>query len=229
MTAAPDETIDGVRTFHARRGRLGPRAKDALHRLLPRYGIAEGGAVVAPGTLFEPEVPVVVELGCGRGEATVAIAREQPHVGVIAVDVHDAGIATLVADVAEAGLTNVRICHGDGVLLLRRRIPSNSLVGIRAFFPDPWPKARHHKRRLVRPDLVALMADRLAPGGTLHVATDWQPYADEMIEVLSREPRLRSCSPTGFVERPSWRPLTAYECKALQAGRPTSEVLFRRR
>lgn len=217
-----------IATFHGRRGRLGPRGRDALARLLPTFGVDVEGSPVRPESFFAHPLPVVVEIGCGRGEATASFALAQPDTAILAADVHTAGIAALLLACEEHHLDNVRVALGDGVELLRNRIPSASLAGIRAFFPDPWPKVRHHKRRLLRPHLVAVMSDRLRPGGALHVATDWRPYADEMLAVLTQEPLLRNCSPDGFSERPAWRPVTAYEAKAQEAGRPTRELLFRR-
>lgn len=218
--------VEGVRTFHGRRGRLGPRNVDALDRLLPRYGLDPGPVDVSD--VFAPPVPVVVEIGCGKGESTVTLAVRQPGVGVIAVDVHEAGIATLLRCCEASELRNVRVFLGDGVELLRDRIPSASLAGLRAFFPDPWPKTRHHGRRLVRPELVALMADRLTYGGLLHVATDWTPYADQMLRVLTAEPLLRNTAGTGFAPRPEWRPVTAYERRGLLLGHEVRDLVFRR-
>lgn len=218
--------VEDVRTFHGRRGRLGPRSVHALDRLLPRYGLDPGPVDVSH--LFAPPVPVFLEIGCGKGESTVALAAEQRDQGVIAVDVHTAGIATLLRACEALDLRNVRVVLGDGVQLLRDRIPSASLAGVRAFFPDPWPKTRHHGRRLVRPHLVSLMADRLAPGGLLHVATDWAPYADAMLEVLAAEPRLQNTAGTGFAPRPDWRPVTAYEQRGLLLGHEVRDLVFRR-
>jgi tRNA (guanine-N7-)-methyltransferase len=207
-----------IRTFHPRRGRMTPAQLSAIERLLPVHGLP-------PGPLSLPG-PVVVEVGFGLGHATVEMARAEPGTTIVAVDVHTPGVARLLLALDREGLDNVRVEHGDAVALLRDRVAEGRLDGIRAFFPDPWPKARHHKRRLVRPDLVALMASRLRPGGRLHLATDWEPYAEAMLEVLDAEPTL-----VNVYER--WaprleRPLTKFERQGLDQGRVVRDVIVER-
>lgn len=218
---------DGVRTYHARRGRLGPTVRAALHTLLPSYGVPPEGDRLDPAALFDPPRPAVLEIGCGKGDATLALARAEPQIGVLAVDVHIAGIAAILSACAAEHLPNVRVVPGDAVTLLRQRIPRASLAGIRVFFPDPWPKARHAKRRLIRPDLVRLLAARLEPGGVLHTATDHPGYAEVMLAVLGAEPLLANCSGR-YTPRPAWRPLTGYERTALEQGREVRDLMFRR-
>ncbi len=218
-------TTARVRTFHARRGRLGPELNDALDDLLPRYAVA----VQSPGDpsdLFDPPLPVVLEIGFGMGDATLAMARLEPDRGILAVDVHTRGIASLARALDSEGLTNVRVAHGDAVTLVEA-LPESSLAGIRAWFPDPWPKARHHKRRLVQPATVALLASRLQQGGTLHFATDWPEYGEQMLEVVSAHSSL-VLPGTGFTPRPEWRPVTRYEKAGLTAGRPVVDLIATR-
>ncbi len=216
----------GVRTFHARTGRLGVQAKEAMRTLLPRYGIP---MIAGPWQLpFPPDLPVVLEVGSGMGETTAQMAAADPGTGVVAVEVHTAGVAALLRRVAALGLDNVRVVHGDAVTVLRHMVPPESLAGVRLFFPDPWPKPRHHKRRFVRPDLVGLTADRLQPGGRFHAATDWSEYAHEMLTVLSAEPLLRNDYP-GFAPRPDWRPLTRFERRGLRHGHRVQDLIFSRR
>ena len=216
--------MSDIRTFHARRGRISAAQAEAVRTLLPRYGVPDGVLDVA--TIFDGR-PVVVEIGFGLGDATVEMAESEPGTGIVALDVHTPGVARLLLAIEERGLDNVRVVHGDAVPFVRDRVPEASLAGVRAFFPDPWPKARHHKRRLVRPDLVALMAARLRPGGVVHVATDWAPYAEAMREVLDAEPMLRDCydGPAPRLERP----LTKFERQGLEQGHDVVDLVYERR
>ena len=213
-----------IRTYHPRRGRVTPTQAEALRTLMPRYAVPEGPLDVQP--LFGGR-PVVLEIGFGLGHATVEMAQADPGTGIVAADVHTPGVGRLLHEIEALGLDNVRVVHGDAVELLRERVDAGSLAGVRAFFPDPWPKARHHKRRLVRPDLVALIASRLRRGGALHVATDWEPYAESMLEVLDAEPTLRNA-----YER--WaprleRPLTKFERTGLEKGHQVRDLVYVRR
>jgi tRNA (guanine-N7-)-methyltransferase len=197
----------------------------ALDELLPRYGITIDQPI-ALAELFDPPLPVVLEIGCGMGEATLECARTQPEIGIAAIDVHTRGIATILRTVADESLANVRVTRGDAVTLLEN-LPKSSLAGIRIWFPDPWPKARHNKRRLIQGPFVALAASRLKPGATLHAATDWAEYADQMLEVLSAESLLRNLH-DGFADRPDWRPVTRYERVGIEAQRPIADLVFER-
>lgn len=214
-----------IRTFHPRRSRTTPSAASALTRLLPGWGIE---IATAPADLrgeFHPPRPVVLEIGSGMGEATLAMATADPDTGIVAVDVHTPGIGALLAAAERESLGNVRVCIGDAVELADRLAPG-SLAGIRAYFPDPWPKVRHHKRRLIQPAFVRRAAELLAPDGTLHVATDIPQYADQMLEVCAAEPTLDVGA--GLVSRPDWRPITGYERRGLAAGRPSVDLIATR-
>ena len=215
--------MSDIRTFHARRGRLSPAQVEAVRTLLPRHGVPAGPLDLA--ALFDGR-PVVLEIGFGLGHATLEMAEADPGTGIVAVDVHTPGVARLLLAIESRGLDNVRVVHGDAVVLLRDQVPPASLAAVRAFFPDPWPKARHHKRRLIRPDLVALIASRLRPGGVLHVATDWAPYAESMREVLEAEPALRDCydGPAPRLERP----LTKFEAQGLEKGHEVVDLVYAR-
>lgn len=203
-----------------------PSASSALTRLLPAWGVSTERVPARPSELFDPPLPVILEIGCGMGEATLAMAAADPATGVLAVDVHTPGIGALLAGAERAGLTNVRVCIGDAVELMDH-LAEASLVGIRAFFPDPWPKVRHHKRRLVQPAFVRRAAELLAPGGTLHLATDIAEYAEQMLAVCAAEPLLTNPA-GGFVPRPSWRPITGYERRGLAAGRESVDLIAHR-
>ena len=197
---------------------------EALAALLPRYGVPDGPVDVA--SLFGGR-PVALEIGFGLGHATVEMARADPGTGIVAVDVHTPGVARLLLEVQQLGLDNVRVVHDDAVELMRERVAEESLAAIRIFFPDPWPKAKHHKRRIVRPDLVSLMASRLVPGGELHCATDWAPYAEAMLEVLTSEPLLVNAY-DDYAPRLE-RPMTKFERTGLEKGHEVADLVFVRR
>jgi tRNA (guanine-N7-)-methyltransferase len=207
---------------------------DALTRLWPRYGYdiepgdTEGnGAGFDAVALFGRVAPLVLEIGCGMGDATAAMAAADPGRDYLAVDVHTPGLANLLALIERDELDNVRAARGDAVELLRDQMKPGSLDAVHVFFPDPWPKAKHHKRRIVRPDVVALIRDRLVPSGLLHCATDSAPYAEQMLEVLSANSGLRNRH-DGYAPRPAARPVTRFERRALTAGRDVFDLEFTR-
>jgi tRNA (guanine-N7-)-methyltransferase len=184
-----------------------------------------------PPAWFGREAPLILEIGSGMGESTAALAAAAPDVDHIAVEVFEPGLAQLLMRIADAGLSNVALLRGDAVALLRERVPPGSLAGIRIFFPDPWPKRKHRKRRIVQPEFVALAASRLAPGGTLHLATDWDDYAVQMRAVCDGEPLLVNTAadePGGWASRPEWRPVTKFEQRARVEGRAVHDLVYRR-
>ncbi|WP_245645417.1 tRNA (guanosine(46)-N7)-methyltransferase TrmB [Pseudonocardia acaciae] len=202
--------------------------RHAWERWWPEYGL-DLMSPDAPGPLdldgwFGRTAPVVLEIGPGTGESTAAMAAAAPETNHLAVEVYRPGLAQLLMRIAEFGLTNLRLLRADVVPVLRDRIGPDTLAGIRVYFPDPWPKRRHHKRRLIQPEFVALAASRLAPDGVLHLATDWTHYADQMRAVCDAEPTLRG----GTVPRPDWRPLTKFERRARAEGREVRDLLYRR-
>lgn len=181
---------------------------------------------------FGRTAPVVLEIGSGMGESTATMAARSPEVDHLAVEVYQPGLAQLLLRAEQAAVTNLRLLRGDAQQLLTEHVAPEQLHGVRIYFPDPWPKRRHHKRRLVRPEFVRLAASRLTPGGTLHLATDWEPYAAEMLAACAAEPTLRDTaggSANGYAERPSWRPVTKFEQRALDEGRVVRDLLFSRR
>jgi tRNA (guanine-N7-)-methyltransferase len=193
--------------------------------------LLSGAEPYDPPSWFGRTAPLVLEIGSGMGESTAALATAAPDVDHIAVEVFEPGLAQLLMRLAEAGLTNVALLRGDAVALLRQCVPPASLAGIRVFFPDPWPKRKHRKRRLVQPDFVALAASRLVPGATLHLATDWDDYADQMRQVCDAEPLLDNTAadlPGGWTPRPDWRPVSKFEQRARLEGRAVHDLLYRR-
>lgn len=221
-----------IRSFQPRRSRVTAAQRDALDRLWGRWGLEiDGLSRVDLGELFgDPTLPVVLEIGFGMGEATAQMAADDPRVGVLAADVHTPGQGNLLRLAETQGLTNVRVANGDAIILLREMLAPGALAGLRIYFPDPWPKKRHHKRRIIQPEFLDLAAPRLAPGALLHCATDWEPYAEQMLEVLTASPWFVNTQPDGgFAPRPSHRPLTRFERQGLERGHVVRDLLFRRR
>jgi tRNA (guanine-N7-)-methyltransferase len=220
-------TTTQIRTFKPRRGRLRNRREEALRRLGPMYSVSATGGPLDAGELYGRRAPLVLEIGPGMGEATAELAAADPGRDYLAVEVHTPGVANLLLLIEDRDLTNVRVVHGDALELGRDRLPPASLDAVHAFFPDPWPKTKHHKRRLFQPAHVALLRSRLAPGGTIHTATDWADYAEAMRGALSGDPELVNAY-EGWAPRQPHRPWTRYEQRALAAGRPIFELVFRR-
>ena len=237
MNESPDpEPHDGVaatppriRSFVVRAGRIGPGQARALATLAPRFVLPFVAAPVDFARVFGRVAPLVVEIGFGMGSATAAIAAAAPHVDFVGIEVHPPGVGALLQRIAEGGLENVRIVQHDAVEVLETMIAPASLAAINVFFPDPWHKKRHHKRRLLQAPFVRLLSSRLAPGATLHCATDWLPYAEQMLAVLSAEPTLVNSAGDGFAPRPPSRPLTKFEQRGLDRGHGVRDLVFRRR
>ena len=175
---------------------------------------------------FGRSAPVVLEIGSGTGTSTLAMAKAEPHIDVVAVEVYRRGLAQLLSAIAREGVTNIRLVRGDGVDVLEHMFGPDSLTGVRVFFPDPWPKARHHKRRLLQPETLALIADRLRPGGVLHAATDHARYAEQIAECGDAEPRLRRVTADDGLPISVARPITKYETKARDAGSAVAELVW---
>jgi tRNA (guanine-N7-)-methyltransferase len=212
-----------LRSYKRRASRVTPGQADAIERLWSAIGVEVDGRPLSPPAIFGRTAPVVLEIGFGMGEATVELAVAQPDVDVLAVDVHTPGQGALLRDVHRHGLDNVRVCDGDATVLLASMLRSGSLAEVRVFFPDPWPKRRHWKRRLVSPEFLDLVADRLVPGGRLHVATDWTPYATQVRRLVAGHPSYVS------VDDVPWRPVTRFERHGLAAGRTVHDIVAVRR
>ncbi|CAM5289382.1 MULTISPECIES: tRNA (guanosine(46)-N7)-methyltransferase TrmB [Streptomyces] len=219
-----------IRSFQPRRSRVTAGQADALKRLWPKWGFdIDGGRVIDLGELFGNDNPVVLEIGFGMGEATAQMAAADPGTNILAVDVHTPGQGNLLNLADRGGLTNIRVGNGDAIILLREMLAPDALGGLRVFFPDPWPKKRHHKRRLIQPEFLSLAATRLRPGAILHCATDWEPYAEQMLEVLTAHPDfVNTQADGGFAPRPEFRPLTRFEGQGLDKGHVVNDLLFRR-
>jgi tRNA (guanine-N7-)-methyltransferase len=217
-----------VRTYVLRQGRLTEAQRRARDALTPRFGVPFSDEPLDLDRLFGRTAPKILEIGSGMGETTARIAAGHPERDYLAVEVHTPGIGSLLAQIAAGGLDNVRVIQHDAVEVVRHMIAPASLDGVHVFFPDPWPKKRHHKRRLLQPPFIALLASRLKPGGMVHVATDWEDYARQILEMLSAEPALANTA-DGFASRPEDRPLTKFERRGLKLGHGVWDVVFRRR
>jgi tRNA (guanine-N7-)-methyltransferase len=217
-----------IRSYVLRQGRITPSQQRALEELLPRFGISFSEEFLNAKEIFGRSAPVVFEIGSGMGETTAAIAQAHPGTDYLAIEVHGPGVGSLLNRIDALALTNLRVIRHDAVEVLERMIPDGALAGIHLFFPDPWPKKRHHKRRLVQASFAALAASRLAPGGVLHLATDWQPYALEMLAVLGATSGLDNLAGDGFVARPSWRAPTRFESRGERLGHEVWDLAFRR-
>jgi len=218
-----------IRSFVVRAGRIGPGQARALTTLAPRFVVPFVAAPVDFAAVFGRAAPVVVEIGFGMGSATAAIAASARDVDFLGIEVHPPGVGALLQRIDEAGLENVRIVQHDAVEVLESMIAPASLAGVHLFFPDPWHKKRHHKRRLIQAPFVRLLASRLAAGATLHCATDWLPYAEQMLAVFSAEPMLVNSVGEGYAPRPPSRPLTKFEQRGLDRGHGVRDLVFRRR
>jgi tRNA (guanine-N7-)-methyltransferase len=217
-----------IKSFVKRAGRMGSGQIRALRELAPKWVLPFQTSAPDWSALFGRTAPRVLEIGFGMGDATAKIAAALPHIDFIACEVHEAGVGSLLQRIEEAGLTNLRILQHDAVEVLERMVPKASLHGVHLFFPDPWHKKRHHKRRLVQGPFIAQLVQHIEPGGYFHAATDWQPYAEQMLEVLRAEPLLHN-SAEGYADKPAYRPLTKFEARGLRLGHGVWDLVFRRR
>jgi len=222
------ERRNHIRSFVLRQGRVSNAQQRYFDEGMPRWGIPYAAAPLDLNAAFGRNAPKFLEIGCGMGETTVHIAAAHPDHDYLGIEVHAPGVGSLLKEIARRELTNLRVIRHDAVEVLRDMIPPGTLAGIHIYFPDPWPKKRHHKRRLIQPPFVALLASRLAPDGYLHCATDWEEYARQMLAVLSAEPLLANPADS-FAPRPEWRPQTKFEARGLRLGHGVWDVLFRRR
>ena len=228
MQSDAPKTHRPIRSFVLRQGRLSSAQARAISDVGPRLALPFRDEPLNIAQAFGRTAPTVVEIGFGMGESTAAIAAMKPDTNFLGIEVHSPGVGALLKLCEAQSLTNVRVVQHDAVEVLKSMIPDGSLTGFHIFFPDPWPKKRHHKRRLVQPAFVKLLAHKLAPGGYLHLATDWENYAEQMLEVLSGEPLLQN-SAKDFAPRPDYRGITSFERKGVAKGHGVWDVVFHRR
>jgi len=219
-----------VRSFVRREGRLTPGQERALEELWPLYGIDEAEGQIDLEQLFDRKAPIVFEIGFGNGSSLAEMAANQPEMNFIGVEVHRPGVGHLLKLIEEQQLTNLRVACTDAVELLKHRIPDKSLDRLQLYFPDPWHKKRHHKRRIIQPAFVNLLAQKIKSAGHLHMATDWQHYAEQMLDDLSQNNDFINCSDNSdYIPRPDYRPLTKFEQRGQRLGHGVWDLLFERR
>ena len=216
-----------IRSFVLRQGRVSNAQQRAHDTLLPRFGIPYAPQIADLDRIFGRSAPTILEIGFGMGETTATIAGQHPENDYLGIEVHTPGVGSLLKTIGENNLSNVRIVQHDAVEVLSNMLEPETLDGVHIFFPDPWPKKRHHKRRLIQPEFIALLAGRLKPGAYLHAATDWREYAEQILDVLNREPRLANTAPD-YAPRPDYRPQTKFESRGLKLGHGVWDVIFRR-
>ena len=223
-----DPTEHRIRSFVTRAGRLSTAQARALDELGPTYLVEYKREALDLDATFGRKAPVILEIGFGMGDTTAHIARLMPEKDFIGVEVHTPGVGSLLKQIGEQGITNLRLIQHDVVEVLNHMIADGSLAGVHVFFPDPWHKARHNKRRLIQPAFVKVLCDKLAPGGYLHCATDWEDYAVQMLEVLGNEPQLQNTA-EGYAPQPEYRPLTKFENRGLKLGHGVWDLVFTRK
>ncbi|MGV8891384.1 MAG: tRNA (guanosine(46)-N7)-methyltransferase TrmB [Burkholderiaceae bacterium] len=223
-----DPTDYRIRSFVTRAGRLSVAQGRAITELGPQFCLPYVKAPLDAALAFERCAPIILEIGFGMGETSAIIAAGMPEKNFIGVEVHTPGVGSLLKLIDEQKLDNLRLIQHDAFEVLTNMIAPASLAGVHIFFPDPWHKARHNKRRMIQAPLVELLASRIAPGGYLHCATDWQEYADQMLEVLSAEPALENTA-EGFAPRPGYRPVTKFENRGLKLGHGVWDLVFLKR
>jgi len=225
---APDSPgATHIRSFVHRRGHITQGQRDALENLLGKWSIAYAPQALDAAAAFGRQAPLILEIGFGMGETTEKIALARPEDNFLGVEVFNAGVGSLLRRIEDSSISNLRIIQHDAVEVVRDMIAPDSLTGVHVYFPDPWPKKRHHKRRLIQPPFVQLLASRIAPGGYIHCATDWQEYAVQMLEVLGAEPLLRNTA-ADYAPRPDYRPQTKFETRGLRLGHGVWDLIFKR-
>jgi tRNA (guanine-N7-)-methyltransferase len=225
---AAERRTGHIRSFVLRQGRVSDAQRRFHEEGMPRWGIPYQPAALDLDAVFGRSAHRILEIGCGMGETTATIAAEHPQNDYLGIEVHTPGVGSLLKEIATRELSNLRVIQHDAVEVVRDMIAPGSLSGIHVFFPDPWPKKRQQKRRLIQPGFVKLLATRLAPNGYLHCATDWEEYALQMLNVLSAETQLTNMA-KDFTPRPPYRPLTKFESRGLRLGHGVWDVLFRRK
>lgn len=217
-----------IRSFVKREGRMTNRQSTALENLWPTMGIDYQEEIMDFTAIFDREAPVVLEIGFGMGKSLVEMAKNAPEKNFLGIEVHTPGVGACLADAGEAGITNLRVMNHDAVEVLEYMIPNESLSTFQLYFPDPWHKARHNKRRIVNETFIENMRHKLTVGGLVHMATDWEPYAEHMLEVMNATSDYKNTVEADYAPRPDWRPLTKFENRGNKLGHGVWDLLFKR-
>ncbi len=218
-----------IRSFVMRSGHITEGQRTHRERLLPKWGIAFRQEPLDLQAIFQRAGHTVLEIGFGMGETTAAIAKANSDWNILAVDIYRPGVGALLRRIEQESLSNIRIVEWDAVEVLDHMIMPASLDAVHIYFPDPWPKKRHHKRRLIQPAFIELLVEKIRQGGILHMATDWPDYAEQMLAVCSAQPLLQNQVGTGFAPRPPWRPQTKFETRGLRLGHPVADLIFQKK
>lgn len=216
-----------VRSFVLRQGRMSKGQTRAYETLMSTFGLAYCEEKLDLARVFGRTAPTILEIGFGMGDSTAKIAQSHPENDYLCIEVHTPGVGSLLKHIEELGLTNIRIIQHDAVEVMQHMLSPEMLDGVHIFFPDPWHKKRHHKRRLIQAAFTALICERLKPGGYLHAATDWEEYATHILETFRAEPRLVNCA-DDYAPRPDYRPLTKFEQRGIRLGHGVWDIVFRR-
>lgn len=228
MTRETEHPFRRIRSFVRREGRLTPGQARALEQWLPTFGLAEDDTPLDFAAIFGRTAPTLLEIGFGNGDALLEMARRHPEWNFVGIEVHRPGIGHLLKQAGELGLQNLRVSGRDAVEVLEKQVPDASLARVMLYFADPWPKKRHHKRRIVQPEFVQLVARKLEPCGEFHLATDWENYAEHMREVIDVAPGFVNTTPGAFAPRPEDRPLTKFEKRGQRLGHGVWDLVYRR-
>jgi tRNA (guanine-N7-)-methyltransferase len=221
--------ISKVKSFVKREGRLTKGQAKALEQYWPTMGIEYVDAPLNLNTAFDTPAPVVLEIGFGMGSSLVEMAKAHPHLNYLGIEVHRPGVGACLSYAEELGVTNLRVMEHDALEVLKNMLQPGALHRLQLFFPDPWHKKRHHKRRIVQPEFIALVAEKLATGGHFHMATDWEPYAEHMLEFMRQSEQFKNTSDTNdFVPRPDYRPITKFETRGQRLGHGVWDLIFER-
>jgi tRNA (guanine-N7-)-methyltransferase len=227
MEIKPQFKPKAIRSFVIRAGRMTDGQRGAFDAHWPYYGLSLFDGPLLPQMVFGNNHPLVVEVGFGMGDSLLAMAKAEPGVNFVGIEVHPPGVGRLIKSAASEGVTNLRVYMADAKDVLTDCIPDISLARFQLYFPDPWHKKKHHKRRIVQPEFIALIARKLVPGGLLHMATDWQEYAQQMLEVVRTEPQLAN-TVADFAPRPEFRPVTKFETRGERLGHGVWDLLLRK-
>lgn len=217
-----------IRSFVRRKGRMTHRQQTAIQTLWSEFGVDYQTSLIDFSQLFKNDNPVVLEIGFGMGKSLVEMAKSAPEKNFLGIEVHESGVGACLADLSEEGITNLRLINHDAVEVLQFMIPDNSLSTFQLYFPDPWHKTRHNKRRIVQTKFIEDMHKKVMIYGIIHMATDWKPYAEHMLTILNDVQDLQNCSQTAYAPRPDWRPLTKFECRGNKLGHGVWDLLFKR-
>lgn len=218
-----------IKSFVLRQGKITTGQQNAITELMPKYGVQFQTKPIDLNQLYNRNNPKIIEIGFGMGHATWEIAKNNPDKDYLGIEVHSPGVGSLLLHIRENNIDNIRIIQYDAIDVLNTMVPENSISGFHIYFPDPWHKKRHHKRRIIQDEFINLLCKKLVPGGYIHLATDWEDYSTWMLDILNKNTQLENPSPSGdFIKRPEFRPLTKFEQRGLNLGHKVWDLMFKK-